>query len=103
MKSRTRILTSLIAVNVIGLIALAFLSLSPSQVTGQNIVRNDRFAASVGRIQAKRLNDVIYVTDRNTNRMVVVEYDDSRGELSVLGGRDMNKDLKDLTRSRTRR
>ncbi len=98
--ANNKILTSLIAFNAIGLIALCVLTFTPD-VTGQAVVRADRFTAVVGEVRSRVNNDIVYVVDTNTNRMVAVEYNLTNQSIEVLGHRDMNRDLKETARTQS--
>ena len=98
--AQKKIMTSLIAINAIGLMALAAITFT-SDVTGQNIVRADRYTAVVGQSRSRLHNEILYIIDSNSNRMVAVEFDPTDRIITVVGSRDINRDLKEISRNKS--
>ena len=83
-----RSLPALIALNVVLLLALALISLSPAPAQAQGFAAA-RFLMVSGPTNGRRQQDVVYIMELNSARVIAGFYNSSNDTWEIIGGANM--------------
>ncbi len=83
-----RSLPALIAMNVVLLLALVLISLAPAPAIGQGFA-SARYVMVAGPTTGRTKQDVIYIIEMNTTRVVAAFYNASDNTWQVIDGTSM--------------
>ncbi len=86
-----RSLGALIALNLVLVIALAMVSLTAQPAAAQFGGGSDYIMIS-GRVTGRQSQNVVYVVETNSARMIALFFNSANNQLSVIGGRDLGRD-----------
>jgi hypothetical protein len=87
-------LGALVALNVVLLMALVVVSLTPSRTQAQLGGAAGQYVMLAGEAVGQRNMNAIYITELTSARMVVVMFNGGNEKLDVIAGRDLKMDVK---------
>lgn len=83
---------ALIALNVVLVVALAVVHLISPPVNAQAFGGAGDYMMLSGSVKGRTQQDIVYIVELNTARMVAVMFNSNTNELEVLGARDVTRD-----------
>ncbi len=86
-----RSLGALIALNLVLVIALAMVSLTAQPAAAQFGGGSDYIMIS-GQVTGRQSQNVVYVVETNSARMIALFFNSANNQLSVIAGRDLGRD-----------
>lgn len=87
-----RSLGALIALNVVLVVALAVVHLTSPPVNAQAFGGAGDYAMLAGSVKGRTQQDIVYIVELTTARMVAVMFNSNTNELEVLAARDVTRD-----------
>lgn len=87
-------LGALVALNVVLLMALVVVSLTPSRAQAQLGGAAGNYVMLAGEVTGQRNMNAVYITELTTARMVVVMFNGGNEKLEVISARDLKADVK---------
>ena len=86
-----RSLGALIVLNLVLVVAIAVVSLSPQPAAAQLGGIND-YVMIAGQVSDRNNQNVVYIVQTNTQRMIAVIFNSSNNTFDVIAGRDLAND-----------
>jgi hypothetical protein len=85
-------LPALVALNVVLLIAVVLITLTPQPVQAQ--FGRSSFLMISGEVVGQRQRNVVYIIDTSTAKMITVMFNSANDKLEIIAGRDLAQDFK---------
>jgi len=89
-----RSLGALVALNIVLLVALAVVSISPQPANAQVGLRQSEFIMVSGIVRGRQQQAVVYIIDLSTGQMVAIFHDANTGKSSFIAARNMASDTR---------
>lgn len=87
-----RSLGALIALNLVLLVALVVVGLTPQPAAAQFAARGD-YMMIAGAVAGREAQASVYIIERNTQRMLALMFRSSDNQFEVIAGRDVAGDV----------
>ena len=91
-----RSLGALVALNVVLVVAVAVVSLTPPPASAQLMAGNN-YVMIAGEAVGRTSQNVVYIVQTNTQRMIAVMFNSSNNTFETVAGRDLARDTESGT------
>ena len=89
-----RSLGALVALNLVLLVALAVVTISPQPAEAQVGLRQSEYIMVSGVVRGRAQQAVVYIIDLSTGQMAAIFHDANTGKSQFIAGRNMSMDAK---------
>lgn len=86
-------LGALVALNVVLLMALIIVSLTPATTHAQLGGAGGQYVMLAGEVTGQKNMNAIYITELSSAKMIVVMFNGGNEKLDVIAGRDLKQDV----------